>query len=202
MPGPWVKRTEKVFIFTCQHDKEYFNSTIQQGNSVPSVPMINIKLQTDPIWGIIANPKKTLEELPSDHFYIAALVIPVFLIFPRLLPFTVPENLPVAKEMVGIVPLMVWIAIFFFISSFVVKTVAEVFGRRMTFKKAMNMVGYCQAPRVLFIVAVSIVDFLIPALRESTDLARTLNLMAVILAIYSFGLMVYGIKIFPKKRKK
>ncbi len=163
--------------------------------------MIHIKLQIDPIWGIVTNPKKTLEELPSDQLYIVALVIPFFLVFPRLLPLNLPENLP-PKAMVGIFPLIIWIMIFYLISSFVVKTMAEVFQRSMTYKKAMNIVGYCQAPRVLFIVAVSIVDYLIPALRESTDLARTLNLMTVIISIYSFGLIVYGVKIFPKKKKK
>jgi len=69
----------------------------------------------------------------------------------------------------------------------------------MTYKKAMNIVGYCQAPRVLFIVAVSMAAYLIPDLRESSDLARTLNLMAVMVTIYSFGLIAYGIKIFPRK---
>ncbi len=163
--------------------------------------MINIKKQIDPIRGIIVNPKKTLEELPSDVFYIAALIIPFFLAFPRLLTLNMPENLPASKEMIGIFPLVVWIMIFYFISSFVVKTVAEIFRRRMTYKKALNIVGYCQAPRVVFIVGVSIVDYLVPGLRESTDLARTLNLMAVIISLYSFGLIGYGVKIFPRKRK-
>ena len=160
--------------------------------------MINIKNQIDLIRGIIVNPKKTLEELPSDVFYIVALIIPFFLAFPRLLTLNMPES----KEMIGIFPLIVWITIFYFISSFVVKTVAEIFRRRMTYKKALNIVGYCQAPRVVFIVGVSIVDYLVPGLRESTDLARTLNLMAVIISLYSFGLIGYGVKIFPRKRKK
>jgi hypothetical protein len=164
--------------------------------------MINIKIQTDPIWGIIVNPKKTLEELPLDDFYITALIIPVFLIFPRFMPLNIPENLPGSKEMIGIFPLIAWITIFYLVSSFVVKTVAEVFRRRMTYKKALNIVGYCQAPRAIFIVTVSIVDYLIPGLRESIDLARTLNLMTVIISLYSFGLIAYGIKIFPKTRKK
>lgn len=157
--------------------------------------MGNFKVQVKAIWGMVISPKKTITELPSDKFYLVALLLPFLLIFPRLLPHHIPADSPAYGQGVGVVHLLLWIGVFYLISAFMIKTIAEILRRKMTYIKALNIGGYCQAPRILYIVAVSIVDLLIPALRKSPDLARTLNLLAIIIALYSFGLMAYAIKI-------
>jgi hypothetical protein len=161
---------------------------------------MNLKKQTDAILGIIVNPKKTLLALPSDEFYIVSFIISAFLIFSRLFPLKNPENLSVTEIITGLLPLIISFIALFFIISFILKIGARLFGRIITYRKAMNIIGYCQMPRVLFVVPVSFVALLFPAIREPNGFNRLLNLVALGLAIYSFALIIYGVKLSTRNK--
>ena len=152
-------------------------------------------MQISSIWGIIVNPKRTLLELPSKKFYIMSLIISISIILSRLFPLKNPDNLPMSEIIPGVAPLVLWFTAFFFLISFIVKVVANFFGKKITYKRAMNIVGYCQMPRAIFVVPVSIIAFAIPAMREPNVFNKILNLVALLVAIYSFALIVYGVKL-------
>jgi hypothetical protein len=164
---------------------------------------MEFKMQISSIWGIIVNPKRTLTELPSKKFYVISLIISISIILSRLFPLKNPENLPISEILPGIAPLILWFTAFFFLISFIVKVVAKLFGKEITYKRAMNIVGYCQMPRVIYMVPVSIIAFVIPAMREPNLFNKVLNVIALLVTIYSLALIVYGVKLSqgPEKIK-
>ena len=158
-------------------------------------------MQISSVWGIIVNPKRTLSELPSEKFYIMSLIISISIILSRLFPLKNPDNLPMSEIIRGVAPLVLWFTAFFFLISLIVKVVANFFGKKITYKRAMNVVGYCQMPRVIFVVSVSIIAFAIPAMREPNVFNKVLNMIALLVTIYSFALIVYGVKLSQGSEK-
>ena len=158
-------------------------------------------MQISSVWGIIVNPKRTLSELPSEKFYIMSLIISISIILSRLFPLKNPDNLPMSEIIRGVAPLVLWFTAFFFLISLIVKVVANLFGKKITYKRAMNVVGYCQMPRVIFVVSVSIIAFAIPAMREPNVFNKVLNMIALLVTIYSFALIVYGVKLSQGSEK-
>jgi uncharacterized membrane protein len=162
----------------------------------------DIKIQISALWGIIVNPRQTLRRPPSDKFYFMSLIISIFIIISRLFSLKNPEDLPMSELIPSILLLIIWFIAFFFLISFVVKVVANLFGKVITYKRAMNIVGYCQMPRVLFIVPISIIALTVPATREPNVFNKSFNLIALLITIYSFALITYGVKLSQRAEEQ
>jgi hypothetical protein len=134
-------------------------------------------------------------ELPSDKFFIAALIIPIFLFLPKFLLLDYPENMSTADMVKGVVPLIISFFSVFFIIAFILRFISKFFGRIITYRKAINLIGYCQMPRVIFVVLFSMAAFFYPPMNAPGQFKEFIDYITIILSIYSLGLIIYGVKL-------
>ena len=161
-----------------------------------------IKEQLLPMMNIIIRPKETLKNLPSDKFYIVGFFISAYFSYA-----SVSRNGGLdafqSKASAFVVFSMMCI-IFYVITAFIIKIIILIFGKRLSVKKVMNIVGYSQAPRLLLSLPISLLLLLLPyeskiELFFSIDEGGVISVIAIIVSIvgalllfYSLFLLIWG----------
>lgn len=151
---------------------------------------MNLKDQIIAILGIILDPKRTLVSLPSNQFCIMSLITAMLLLLPQLFSLKTVESL---QGFVRIAAQFMWFIIFFFIFSYILTFVAKLIHRPITLKKAKNIIGYSQAPRVLVVIVVTIVAWMVPSVLEPGIMNTILNTVVYLATLYSLVLIVFGV---------
>ena len=152
--------------------------------------------------GMIVQPKTALLELPSDRFYLLAFVIFEYLIFE-----TVRGDRWVFTLMgVG--------AVFFPIGALILKGIVRLFGKNLSLKKVMNIVGYAQTPRLVTAWVYFLTRALMPPeMRAAMEapfsfpeqyetLVIVLALLGILIFCYSVFLLIWGLVISPDTGKE
>ena len=151
--------------------------------------------------GIIFNPKKTLIELPSDKFYVFSFLVYLLLIISKIIPANIPKGLSRSEILFSFIPLITMSVIIFFLVSYLIKYISKLFGKNISTKKILNIVGYSQIPRVILAFPVSLMFKVFPILSEHSILIRVLNFCTLLLGIYAFILLIYGLIICPEDKQ-
>jgi len=146
---------------------------------------------------MIVQPKGTLLELPSDRFYLLAFVIFEYLIFE-----TVRGDRWVFTLMgVGVV--------FFPVAALILKGIVRLFGKNLSLKKVMNIVGFAQTPRLVTALVYFLTRALMPPeMRAAMEapfsfperyqtLVIVLGLLGILVFCYSVFLLIWGLAICP-----
>lgn len=154
---------------------------------------MNVKDQIVAVIGIILDPKKTLISLPSDRFCITALIVSLFLLIPNALSVKLADTPQADVSMARIAPQILWFIIFFFLFAYILKWVAKTINRPITLKKAMNVIGYSQAPRVLVALVAAIIAWVFPSAQQPGMINTILNAVVYSATLYSLALIVFGI---------
>ncbi len=151
---------------------------------------MNLKDQAIAILGIILDPKRTLVSLPSNQFCVMSLITALLLLLPQLFTLKTVESL---QSFVRIAAQFMWFIIFFFIFAYILTFVAKLIHRPITLKKAKNIIGYSQAPRVLVMIVVTIVAWMVPSVMEPGIMNTILNTVVYLATLYSLVLIVFGV---------
>ena len=150
--------------------------------------------------GIIFSPKKTLIELPSNKFYLFSFLVYLLLIFSTIIPADIPTGISKSQILFGLIPFITMSVIIFFLVSYLIKFVSKLFGKNISTKKILNIVGYSQIPRVILAFPVSLMFKVFPILSEHSILNKVLNFCLLLLGIYAFILIIYGLIICPEDK--
>lgn len=154
---------------------------------------MKLKDQTVAIIGIILDPKRTLISLPSNQFCVMSLITALLLLLPNFFIIITVESAQVSQVIARIAPQIMWFIFFFFAFAYILKFIAKLIHRPVTLIKAMNIIGYCQAPRVLLLIIVSIVAWMTPSVQEPGAINTILNAVVYLATLYSLALIVFGV---------
>ena len=120
--------------------------------------------QLKAIVGVLAKPKTTFRELPSNSIYALAFLTPLYFGYLRALR---TGSLKRMTELVGssllahvVLFLIALVAIPF--GALLVKVVVRLFGKRLTLVKLMNIYGYALVPRLAVSIPASICFAMLP----------------------------------------
>ncbi len=154
---------------------------------------MNVTNQMAATIGIILDPKKTLISLPSDRIWITAPIVALFLLVPNVLSLKLTTTHQSDVSMTNITPQIMWFIFFFILFAYILKWVAKIINRPITTQKAINIIGYSQAPRVLVTLAVAFIAWLIPSAQQPGTVNTILNAIVYAGTLYSLALIVFGV---------
>ena len=162
--------------------------------------------QLKAIVGVLAKPRTTFRELPSNSIYALAFLTPLYFGYSRALR---TGSLKRMTELVGssllahlVLLLIALVAIPF--GALLVKVVVRLFGKRLTLVKLMNIYGYAFVPRLAVSIPASICFAMLPEdtkammlLGEVPGWFIALTALGGIVFLYSIFLWFYGVVVSP-----
>ncbi len=174
--------------------------------------MNSFKTQLLTIWQIIVRPRQTLIDLPKHEFFIVGGLINGYFAYARLQRQgqslasgeTIIEKIGGFLLILGLSLVMLWI------SATVLRWIVMLFGKTLTRKKIMNLLGYSQAPRLVIVtIPLTLAAMLFPEAADNTLLALLgsaqppiwlilVIVLGAILLLYSFVLLIWGLIISPE----
>jgi hypothetical protein len=107
----------------------------------------------------------------------------------------------------GIVAVLAVLA--YLVGGLLLKLLVRLFGKSLSLKKVLNLVGYAQAPRLFLALPSSLVVAYLPQATKTAFLAGEHNVAMIALAVpgtllllYSWFLLVWGLVISPDQRAR
>ena len=121
--------------------------------------------QLKAVIGMVVRPKATLVNLPSDRFLILGLIVAGYFGFARVIRGGQLRELADATgtPLIPLAMFTVFAVVGYVVGALVIKLIVRLFGKRLTLRKVMNILGYAQVPRFLFAVPLSMALALAPA---------------------------------------
>ncbi len=155
--------------------------------------MIN---QIKPLLAITLKPKQTILSLPSDRFFIVSYFISLYFAYSRALRQGTLNRLSsqLSSQISTYIFFLVMTAIGFMLGALILKAVTQIFGKKLTFKKVMNIIGYTQAPRLLISLPATII-FAVVGMNQLFLII--FGILGLIMLLYSLFLLFYALKITP-----
>ncbi len=153
------------------------------------------------VWWVSWQPRRVLSALPQDRFLVISFLVSAYFGYAKVARKGFFEKFTqgLGSEAIAFLVISALIIFAFLVGAALTKLIARVFGRRMTLIKAMNIQGYCQAPRLLLAVPISAIIAIDPALSNNKILLLVSLGGGVVLIIYSIILWVLSIKWCPKR---
>ncbi len=107
----------------------------------------------------------------------------------------------------GIVAALAVLAYLF--GGLVLKLVVRLFGKSLSYRKVLNLVGYAQAPRLFLALPSSLVVACLPQATKTAFLAGehqvamvALAVLGMVLLLYSMFLLIWGLVLSPDQRTR
>jgi hypothetical protein len=143
---------------------------------------------------ILAKPKKTLIGLPSDKITLSSLVIVLLAIASSIL-----QELQLINQYKFnwsiFLPTIIEAILYFIAGASILFTILLIIRKQLSFCKIFNVLSVSQTPRLFFSIPIFFLYLLIPELKEHVGFNKTLNLLMLLIYVYSFFLLIFGLVI-------
>jgi len=142
--------------------------------------------------GILINPKKTLIELPSDKITLTSVVIVLLAIASNIL-----QELQLINQYKFnwsiFFSTVFEVFLYFIAATSILFTLLLIIRKNLCFVKIFNILAVSQTPRLLFSVPVIFLYLQLPELKEYAKFNQILNLIMLLIYLYSFCLLIVGL---------
>lgn len=162
---------------------------------------MDINNQIANVWRVNWHPRSVLSSLPSDKFLIISFLISAYFGYARASRKGFLDMIAqhFGSEEIAYLMLGVLLITTFLLGALLTKGIARLFSREMSFVKSMNIQGYCQAPRLLLAIPISVILAVHPDLLADKVLLWVVIIGGIALVLYSIVLWVLSIKYCPKR---